>query len=180
MDVACRDKEKSENPFAGPDEERYQGFRFNQEGFELGEYDQVWFFADNPGIESDDIDSTDPLLHKQVRFSPLESEEQKILATWMDEGGGVFAAGDHGLLGASLGSFIPRVRTMRRWTHDQNVPVKSGYNQNETLQPVLSGDPESDVVPQPIEPVLRHVVTSFSMFGSLSLQPHPIHWMCGW
>jgi hypothetical protein len=175
VDVAKRDNEKMENLSVGPYDVRFLGFRFDQDGFHLSNYDQVWFFGDNPGSDSDLFDPPeDPLMYKEDKWSPLSNEERKILADWMDKGGGVFATGDHGVLGASLGSFIPRVRTMRRWTHDQNVPLVLGTNQNQTLQPSIFGNLEQDLIPQPIEPVLRHVVTSFSMLGSFSLKPHPI------
>ena len=80
----------------------------------------------------------------------------------MDRGGGVFAAGDHWNLGASMCSRIPRVRTMRRWTPEQGVPKMDGDTRNETLQPGLGYEDlwEKDAVPQPVELVYQSRVTS--------------------
>lgn len=115
----------------------------------LDGWDQVWLFADFPANLADD--------HTEPRFSPLADVEVKALAEWMDQGGGVFAAGDHYNLGASMCSRIPRVRSMRRWTPAQGVPPQYGDARHETLQPNPStGNPdvqEGDTYAQPIEVV---------------------------
>jgi hypothetical protein len=152
---------------------RYFGFRFTQSGFDLDSYDQVWFFGYHPG-EREDKDIGD--------FSALESDELKVLAAWMDRGGGAFATGDHGILGASMCSAIPRVRTMRKWKHADGVPDGYDETRHETLRQVPNTSEfakESDRWPQPIEPVFRNLATSAAfpftaIAGVPTLAPHPL------
>jgi hypothetical protein len=158
------------DPLAGV---RYFGFRFNQADFDLDAYDQVWFFGDWPGLDFD-FDEKDDSGNNLPQYSPLDDAELAIVAEWMDRGGGVFATGDHGTLGASMCHRIPRVRSMRRWTHAQDVPMKYAAR-HETLQhyddPEYPGD-ESDPYPQPIEPVYRTLDTWPPSLGSRA--PHPL------
>jgi hypothetical protein len=58
-------------------------------------YDQLWLF----GFSTTEIDS----------------EEQAVIATFMQRGGGLFATGDHASIGRGMGAHIPRVRAMRNW-----------------------------------------------------------------
>jgi hypothetical protein len=141
-------------------------FRFTKPGFDLHDYDQVWFFGDYPA-NNYTAPITDP------DFSPLSDPELKILAEWMDRGGGVFAAGDHFNLGASMCSRIPRVRTMRKWTVEQGVPPMDGPFRHQTLQPTTGTSDawEGDSLPQPIEPVYQRSATSVI---ARSLIPHPL------
>ena len=143
-------------------------FTFNEQDFSLDDWDQVWFFGDYPANLSDDIG--DP----NFDFYPLGNEELKLLAEWMDRGGGVFAAGDHWNLGAAMCSRIPRVRTMRKWTPQQGVPTFDGDTRNQTLQPGLTGNQdalEGDTFPQPIELVYKSRVTSIL---ARPLTSHPL------
>jgi hypothetical protein len=109
----------------------YVGFRFTQADFQINNYQQIWFFADQPSQADGGDQTTDD--HILPPYT-LEDAELKCLAEWMDRGGGVFATGDHGVLGASLCSRIPRVGTMRRWTRSQGVPSVAGDRRNHTLQ----------------------------------------------
>jgi hypothetical protein len=154
----CPDPE----PYGDPDS---IGFRFTQPGFDLDDYDQVWFFGDYPANDDDDPGTE--------RFSPLTHAELKLLAEWMDRGGGVFATGDHFNLGASMCSHIPRVRTMRRWTVAQGVPPQFGDFRNQTLQSAPGTEEawEGDPFPQPIEPVYESTASSILV---RSLVPHPL------
>jgi hypothetical protein len=70
-------------------------------------------------------------------------------------------------------SRIPRVRTMRKWTVEQNVPLQYGDYRNETLQPAPGTEEawEGDAFPQPIEPVYQAVASSMLV---RSLTPHPL------
>jgi hypothetical protein len=140
-------------------------FRFTKPGFNLDDYDQVWFFGDYPGNEPNDPADED--------YSPLTDAELKVLAEWMDRGGGVSATGDHYNLGASMCSRIPRVRTMRRWTVDQGVPPQFGDSRNQTLQsaPGTEDAREGDPFAQPIEPVYESTASSVLV---RSLTPHPL------
>jgi hypothetical protein len=142
-------------------------FRFTEPGFDLNQYDQVWFFGDFPANDPDDPSDT--------KYSPLGNLELKLLAEWMDRGGGVFATGDHWNLGASMCSRIPRVRSMRKWTVDQGVPPQFGPARHETTQgaqgTVTTYANEEDAVPQTIEPVYRWTSSSIAI---LTRVPHPL------
>ena len=140
------------------------GFKFTEQNFDLNDWDQVWFFGDYP---APDTDIDDP------QSFPLGDGELKLLAEWMDRGGGVFAAGDHWNLGASMCSRIPRVRTMRRWTPDQGVPTQYGATRHQTLQPGTGYIDlwEGDTIPQPIELVYQRLTSSIL---TRPFVPHPL------
>ena len=127
--------------------------------------DQIWFFGDFPSNEPNDPDD--------ARYSPFSAAELKVLAEWMDRGGGEFATGDHSNLGASMCSRIPRVRSMRKWTEAQGVPPQHGPERHETRQGALgtttSDASEEDAVPQTIEPVYR----STASIALVNFAPHP-------
>ena len=137
----------------------------NTPGFDINDYDQVWFF----GARTNENDSM-----------RLADAELAIVARWMDERqGGVFATGDHADFGASLCSKIPRVRAMRRWTAAQGVPSNVGANRHDTLLPghdtTFTFNDESDDIPMPIAPKM------FPLPSILAFQqreaPHPL--LCG-
>ncbi len=94
----------------------FENFKFDQPGFSLDNYDQVWFYGFNSGT-----------------FGALTANELDILFRWMDKGGGVFATGDHATLGEALCSQIPRVRNMRKWTNADGVPQANGPNRHDSL-----------------------------------------------
>jgi hypothetical protein len=142
-------------------------FRFTGSSFDIDTYDQIWFFADRPNThDGGDGAMTDADI-RNYEFR-LSDAELKLIAEWMDRGGGVFATGDHSVLGAALCHRIPRVRSMRRWTLAQGVPPKDAQSRHETLQPVTGADPETDTVLQPLELVYQ----GGPFFGPLS--PHPL------
>ncbi len=140
-------------------------FRFTTPGFDINNFDQIWFFGARTG-ENDAL--------------RLADAELAIVARWMDERkGGVFATGDHADFGASLCSKIPRVRAMRRWTAAQGVPSNLGPNRHDTLLPGHDSNfrfnDESDDIPMPITPKM------FPLPSILAFQqreaPHPL--LCG-
>jgi len=71
---------------------------FNFEFTELKKYHQVWIMA-----------------AETRSSSPISDSERQAIRRFMDEGGGLFATGDHQDLGVSVGGYIPRVRSMRKW-----------------------------------------------------------------
>jgi hypothetical protein len=158
-------------------EDRDTGFRFTNAGFDIGRYDQVWFFGDWPGIDANRVGVPDSIIEKEA-YGPMQPAELQIIAAWMNNGGGVFAAGDHTLLGASMCHKIPRVRSMRKWTHAQGVPSFEGPDRHETLVDVPDADSledmEHDQYPQRIFPVFRRDSDWPLVFGHW---PHPI--LCG-
>lgn len=121
----------------------------------LNDFDQVWLF----GIDSG------------TSITPAEINK---IDAYMNGGGGLFATGDHGTLGAAMGRDIPRVKDMRHWTdtsavNDLNEVSMYGMRRNDTNRP-WPGQPssiefenQSDDIPQQI------AVRTFG--GGL---PHPL------
>lgn len=149
-------------------------FRFSEQGFDIDDWDQVWFFGDWPGPIANDTAVGDDVIDNP-QYAPLGDDELAIVAAWMERGGGVFATGDHALLGASMCSRIPRVRTMRKWTRAQGVPSFGDEDRHETLQHAPGGNFgswEGDRWPQRLYPVYR--MSSPFVIGRF---PHPL--LCG-
>jgi len=106
----------------------HENFAFDQTGFDLDGYDQVWFYGFNNGNNTGD---------NSAGSAPeaLRDAELEILFRWMDNGGGVFATGDHADLGEALCSRIPRVRSMRKWSTvgPDGAPFPNGIDRHDTL-----------------------------------------------
>src|SRR5262245_17392487 len=110
---------------ANPDEDQYayEGFRFDQKvagKYTIDSFDQIWLFGywcgnDEKGNDPDSLDPSLDAIANDSDFHPTSTSELKVLSRWMDAGGGLFATGDHHLLGAAMCHRIPRARTMRRW-----------------------------------------------------------------
>lgn len=123
----------------------------------LNDFDQVWLF----GIDS---------------FGGITANEKNAIASYMDGGGGLFATGDHGLLGSAMCGDIIRVRDMRYWgdtpnpANDTNEVSMTGRRRNDTNNPRLGNatattfDHQSDNTPQKI---------GVKKFG-LGFLPHPL------
>lgn len=83
-----------------PIEGAVNNFRFDEPKlFNPKDYDEIWFFG-------------------MSRFKDslsLQDKELRIISQFMDNGGGVFATGDHQDIGNGLCARIPRVRSMRKW-----------------------------------------------------------------
>ena len=188
--LATRDGRAATRPAAGPEEFTYEGFRFDQTEPDgsptLDRFHQVWCFAFHPGnAPPNDPNSLAPAIDAVADlpgFHPPSIGELARLTTWMNErGGGVFAAGDHHLLGASMCKDIPRVGSMRRWTVAQGVPTISLPTRVDTTRPgtpaerigadTIGTDHESDATPQPIEWVPED--RSWTLFGRWE-RPHAL------
>lgn len=142
----------------------YENFRFDQPDFDINEYDQVWLFGAR-------FDENDP--------QGLTDAELAILARWMDNGGGLFATGDHADLGSSLCARVPRVRSMRKWTAAQGVPQPVGPDRHDSLikghDSSYTFDDESDDIPMSIT-LKYYPRPSWSPF-QMNESPHPL--LCG-
>jgi len=97
-------------------------------------YDQMWLFGFNT--------------------TNLTGAEQTIIANFMEDGGGVFATGDHETIGAGMGNNIPRVRKMRNWA---TIPMVNPNRHDTVINPGVDGikqfDDQADHFPQQIYPV---------------------------
>lgn len=92
----------------------------------------------------------------------ITPSELQVITDFMNNGGGVFATGDHADLGAAMCGNVPRVRKMRRW-HVKNLspderpaPSRNDSTRLDTLRegidPGFKPDDQRDDVPQEIRP----------------------------
>jgi hypothetical protein len=143
-----------------------QQFRFD--AHDLSGYDQIWLF----GVER--------------AGSEITETELRNIARFMDDGGGVFATGDHEDLGVALCGRVPRVRSMRKWywpnpgpNGEPVAPKTDGPNRLDTLSPGndpgVQFDDQSDDVPQCITPRLYSAWPWSPYFHRA--HPHPL--LCG-
>jgi hypothetical protein len=167
---AHREQATDMKPF--PEQADIQGFRFdNPAHFDASDYDEIWLF----GISSDNGDS-------------LSQKELRIVTEFMDNGGGVFATGDHQDLGRPLCGSIPRVRSMRRWKFeagsfenynpatDDAPPVLGPYRHDTIISghdTTYSFDDQSDDLPAEILPKLYGFANKYFALT----YPHPL--LCG-
>ena len=131
---------------------KVNNFTFEEPMFNPKDYDEIWFFG-------------------MSRDSSLSSEELRIISQFMDNGGGVFATGDHEDIGKGLCAEIPRVRSMRKWHFpegENGYPVappvgikafdadQEPNKRHDTLRKghdsVYQSDDQSDDIPQQIIP----------------------------
>ena len=91
-----------------------ENFRFTTTS--LATIDEAWLIGYN-SVRSDEVN-----LSAAEKASYLDDTELEVLTTFMDNGGGVFATGDHAGLGASLAARVPRVRSMRKWWYPSTGP----------------------------------------------------------
>ncbi len=114
-----------------------ENFHFDQAGFDINAFDEVWFYGFNSGTGA--AGTCAPITG--VPPNALTDNELAILYRWMNERhGGVFATGDHYNLGEALCSRIPRVGTMRKWRviagdPDNSPPNNTGPDRHDTLIP---------------------------------------------
>ncbi len=154
---------------------RYQSFRFDMtDGGDLviDRYHQIWLFGINPGNAAPGEDPDDDGRIDAAGQVPATDAELQQLARWMrDNKGGIFATGDHDILGASMCRNVPRVRTMRRWTNADGVPPIGGIEMANTADRIDTLRP-----PGPdFEPAGTGVLENSAHQGDLT--PQPIHWV---
>jgi hypothetical protein len=140
-------------------------FTFHKEVFGIDKYDQVWLFGD---AAEGTNENEEP---------PLTQSELEVLARFMNEGGGVFATGDHMSLGYAMCGSVPRVRSMRRWCYfkcgqDDLKAPGIGDTRIDTLREGSDSgfemSDQSDSVPQEIRPKY------FPEPGGNGAHPHPL------
>lgn len=120
-------------------------------------YDQIWLFGFNTTV--------------------LPAAQQTTIAQFMENGGGVFATGDHETIGAGMGNNIPRVRKMRNWA---TIPMVNPSRHDTVVHPGVDGikqfDDQADHFPQQIFPVFFSNGGPDNVASSWSVHPvlrHP-------
>jgi hypothetical protein len=146
-------------------------------------YDEVWLF----GFETFYTQTAYPKRAANPAKYPAErlgDAELKALSAYMNQGGGVFATGDHGSLGRGLCGSVNRVRNMRHWTDFPAVAREisqvsmEGQFRNDTNQAGhdvgTQFSDQSDDIPQTLDLKLYS-----SKLGYLhrARYPHPL--LCG-
>lgn len=145
----------------------FQNFKFD--AHDLNAYDEIWLFGVGGVSET----------------NPLTDSELAAIATFMQNGVGVFATGDHEDLGVQLCGRIPRVRSMRKWYFPNPGPLGEpvapeaiGADRYDTTRAGHDGqyvfDDQSDDIPQAISPRLYSIALSAIQRVSY---PHPL--LCG-
>ena len=136
----------------------------------LNDFDQVWLF----GFAS---------------FGELSDSEASAINNYMNNGGGLFATGDHGSIGYTLCNKITRVTNMRHWVETPEISM-GGNRRNDTNMP-SPGRPsseqfsnQSDNIPQNItvrrfedgmpHPLLS-IKTSIKPNGVIDIMPDHTH-----
>lgn len=114
----------------------HDGFDFTD--VDLNDFDQIWLFGFQTG-------------------GAIGAGEVGALEDFMNNGGGVFATGDHGSIGSAMCGSIPRVQDMRHWADFDGGQVSmTGARRNDTNQPEAGStmshyfDNQSDATPQTI------------------------------
>ncbi len=143
-------------------------FRFDQH--DLAGYDQIWLFG---------------VARNGSEFA-LSDRELRVVAQFMDGGGGVFATGDHEDLGVAMCGRVPRVRSMRKWywpnpgpNGEPVAPKVDGPDRIDTLSEGndagIQFNDQSDDVPQRITPKMYSTLPWNPVF--FRQYPHPL--LCG-
>lgn len=157
---------------------RITHFKFdNPAHFGTSMYDEVFLL----GIETSFSGRGNAPDGQPYPSDSLAVPELRALTEFMNAGGGLFATGDHAMLGRPLCHRIPRARSMRLWesTAAQNAGDEvsmTGARRNDTNRQGDAGsqfDDQSDDVPQPIQPRIysrRNGLFRYSF-------PHPL--LCG-
>jgi hypothetical protein len=87
---------------------------------DLLQYDVIWMLGDGGNN-----DLSNGAFFPEGTKGPISSMELGAIAGFMEQGGGVFAVGDHCSLGSDMCGQIPRVRAMRAW-YGHGDPGKTG------------------------------------------------------
>lgn len=117
----------------------------------------------------------------------LQGAELAALTKFMNDGGGVFATGDHEDLGLGLCGNVPRVKSMRKWWYvngrppgEPQAPDSTDLTRNDTVQLIGGMDPgfsgEGDSTPQPVYLNYRYGHNWWSPRRWFR-HPHPV--LCG-
>lgn len=115
----------------------------------------------------------------------MTADELRAISQFMDNGGGVFATGDHEDLGNRLAAQVLRVRSMRRWYYpspgpngEPVAPAQVGVNSHDTIVNFGMGETQTNPDPQEIFPVLySRTLPTGGLIRRAYRYPHPV--LCG-
>lgn len=140
-------------------------------------------------FDSHNLDQYDVIFIFAVRSqqaSNISESELRAITEYMDNGGGMFATGDHADLGVSICGQIPRVKSMRRWYTPSNpgpnnepfAPLASVNNLDTNVDVMGAGGSDTDYYPQTIRPKYkyRYVFPGFNNhhIWNYVKYPHPV------
>lgn len=92
----------------------------------LLDFDVIWMIGDGGFNDSGaGLEGTKGPLDTTNMVPNAVPAEKNAIAHFMEQGGGVFAVGDHWNLGSDMCGLLPRVRVMRSWFGDYN-PADNG------------------------------------------------------
>jgi hypothetical protein len=139
-------------------------------------YDEIWMFGYEGSNDGGIAAGT----------TAISGDEVAAIAKFMNQGGGVFATGDHSGLGSFMCGAIPRVRSMRKWFDASSLPpgypadaVGLGVGRLDTLRPDHSGqywfDNQSDDIPQPLTVPNPHPVLQAANNSVVNQFPDHMH-----
>ncbi|HXC44053.1 MAG TPA: hypothetical protein VNY51_11105 [Candidatus Dormibacteraeota bacterium] len=182
------------DPYAtikGPNPSTPTPFHFDDPGLDLTIYDEIWLFSDE-GYDGPN-NPVGPPLGGTGEPGGLTDNELTAITNFMEQGGGVFATGDHDGLGSAVGGRIPRVRYMRKWysTSDTSPGIPplavtnwpgSGKSRVDTLQKGATDvgtafffDDQSDDIPQPLTVLVPSHPVIQGATGVLTVYPDHMH-----
>jgi hypothetical protein len=159
---------------------------FDDPSINLSDYDEVWLFGDE-GYDGS------PVGPGPGEPGGLTDSELAALTTFMDNGGGLFATGDHDGLGSGMSGRIPRARYMRRWYSPSDtspgIPPLTvtnwpgvGSARVDTLQKGATDvgdtfffDDQSDDIPQPLTALVPSHPVVQGATGVLAVYPDHMH-----
>lgn len=120
-----------------------KGFVFDDPNhFKLDAFDEVWLFGIETNFHATFGNGAAPYPNRRANAARypanrLGDGELRALTAHMNRGGGVFATGDHGSLGAALCGSLDRVRSMRHW---QDFGASAGGEGQVGMQSSLRND----------------------------------------
>lgn len=174
------------NTVPDPDATIVGPFHFDDPSVNLSDYDEIWLFGDE-GYDGE------PVGPGAGEPGGLTDSELTALTKFMDNGGGLFATGDHDGLGSGMSGRIPRARYMRKWysplDSSPGIPPLTvtnwpgvGSTRVDTLQQGTTDvgntfffDDQSDDRPQPLTALVPSHPVVQGATGVLSVYPDHMH-----
>jgi len=177
------------NTVLDPDATIAKPFHFDDPSINLAVYDEIWLFGEE-GYDGFAVGPPDPATGE---YGGLTQSELAAITNFMQDGGGLFAVGDHDGLGSGMSGRIPRMRFMSKWySPDDTNPGRSslvvtnwpggGTTRQDTLQQGATDvgntfffDDQSDDIPQPLTVLVPSHPVVQGATGVLKVYPDHMH-----